>query len=381
MPSLPAHRARSAVVLFGLAAAACPSEPKLDPAAQAEGLYLAGTAAYLKGDFAEAHRRFDEVRALAPRDPRLPAATGELFLSEGNLAEALVQFDAAVLLTPGRATNWSRRGFILLMLGRRAEAATSLERALALNPADFNALEQLGELRAKEGDVDRAVAAFTAAARAAPQSAKAFLWLRAAGELSRRGRRDEARVLLGGAADAGTRTGELISELADLDVQAGQLAEAADLYREAARSSTDPTLWDLAGEAESKLGRTGEAEAAYRESLRVKNRAVVHVALARLCQARKDAECLLAELDRALATATGEEVRESIDLADLLASVGRKKDALALLAQVAEEPAEREDVPLQLKVAALAGKVGDARRKAEACARARSADAGVTRCP
>ena len=108
----------------------------------------------------------------------------------------------------------------------------------------------------------------------------------------------------------------------------------------------------------------------------------MHAAIARICQARKDDACVKSELDHALATASGEELRESLDLADLLTSLGRRKDALALLGQVAGEPDQTGNAPLQLKVAKLARDVGDAKAVKEACDRALAvADAGVKRCP
>ena len=59
------------------------------------------------------------------------------------------------------------------------------------------------------------------------------------------------------------------------------------VYTDAARAAPgDPALWDLVGELYLKLAKPADAEAAFRESLRVKDRAVVHVALARLCQLR-----------------------------------------------------------------------------------------------
>lgn len=366
---------------MALGVAGCPAESPPDPKAQAEGLYLAGTAEYLKGNFAQAHEHFDQVRKLNPADPRLPAAIGEVFLAEGKLADALKEFEAAAKSDPKRATNWSRIGFILALQGNRADAVSALRKALALNPNDFNALEQLAEVHVKQGELDDAVKSFTLAAAAAPDGAKAFLNLRASGELAKAGRQPEALKLLEGAVAGGVRAPELLTELGDLLVQAGRLTEASAIYRDAAGRSPDPTLWELVGEVAMKLDKPADAELAFRESLRVKDRAVVHVAIARLCQTRKDASCVAAELDRALAVASGEELRESLDLADLLVSLGRKKDAQALLGQLSAEPDQAANAALHLKVAKLAKDSGDAKGMKEACDRALATDAGVKRCP
>ena len=134
------------------------------------------------------------------------------------------------------------------------------------------------------------------------------------------------------------------------------------------------------GELDVKLNKPADAEAAFRESLKVQDRGVVHAALARLCQAKKDDACLRDELDKALATASGEELRELIDLADLLASVGRKKDAFALVKDVAAEEEQRSNRVLQLKAAQLAKELGDKEAVKSFCANA-NADGGTVKCP
>jgi len=78
------------------------------------------------------------------------------------------------------------------------------------------------------------------------------------------------------------------------------------------------------------------------------------VGMANLCLAQKDRACAEQELDRALSTATGEELREATELADLLATMNRKSDALRLLEGVAGEDDQRKNESLQLKTARLA---------------------------
>jgi hypothetical protein len=107
---------------------------------------------------------------------------------------------------------------------------------------------------------------------------------------------------------------------------------------------------------------------------------VVHTALARICQARSDAACVRDEVDKALATATGEETREVIDLAELLGSVGRKKDAFALLKQLADEEDQHPNAPIQLKAARMANEAGEKEAVKTYCANYAAADGGA-RCP
>ncbi len=370
-------------VLLALLLTGCPREDPLpEPKAQADGYYLAGTAAYLKGDFKAAHEQYEQVKKLNPTDPRLPAAQGEVYLAEVKLDDALKSFEDAVKLDPKRATNWSRLGFIQSLKGHPKEAKEALAKALEFNPRDFNALESTAELDLKEQNLDDAVRHFMAASEAAPDTAKAALVLRAVEELTKKARGPEALKILEEVVKKGIKAPDLMSELGDRLVQASRLPEAVEAYTQAAKGlANDPSIWELVGELQMKLDKPADAEAAFRESLRIKDRGVVHAALARICQQRKDEACLKAEVDQALLKASGEEPRELIDIADLLASVGRKGDAVKLLVGLAEEEEQLHDGALQLKLARLAKDAGDKTTLKAACARALAADAGVSKCP
>jgi tetratricopeptide (TPR) repeat protein len=352
-----------------------------DPKAQAEGNYLAGQAAFLKGNFTEAHEKFAEVRKLNPTDPRLPAAEGEVYLAEVKLDQALLAFQEAAQLEPKRATTWSRIGYIHQLKGNRDDAKKALAKALELNPRDFNALESRAEIEVKEGHLEEAVGDFLKASEAAPDLNRPVLVMRAVEELTRRGKAKDALEVLEQQVKKGVKGAEVWNELGDRLVQVGRLADARDAYTQAAKESPkDPTLWELVGELDVKLGKPDEAEAAFNQSLKVKDRGVVHVALARICQAKKDDACLKAQLDQALATASGEELRELLDLSDLLSDVGRKKDAFLLLKQVADEEDQKKNGVLQLKAAQAASGAGEKEAVKTYCANALEADAG-TKCP
>lgn len=357
-------------------------KPQLDSKAEADGLYLSAQTEYLRGNFDQALAHYERVKQLNPTDVRLPAAMGEVYLSQGKLDEALQAFEKAVKLDARRGTNFSRIGFIHALKGNHAAAAEALAKAIELNPKDFNALEQLGELSLKAGRLDEAVRRLESAAEAAPARSKPALYLRAAGILDKAGRSADAMALLERARSAVGDEPTVLTELGDHLVAARRLEEAVEAYTSAARlEAKDPTLWELVGELHLSLDRPSDAERAFQASLKVKDRGVVHVALARLCLRRNDERCARAELDEALKTASGEEIRESFDLADLLADMGRKQDALKLLRTVSAEPDQLANAQLHLKVAKWAKELGDQTALDEACARARAADAGVRRCP
>lgn len=370
---------RSLVLLLAVPVlSGCPKPPQEDPKAKADGLYLAATQAYLMGDFKQAHALFDQVQQLNPADPRLPAAQGEVFLAEVKLDQALEKFIAAEKLEPGRATTHSRLGFIYELKGQHAEAKAELEKAIGLNPRDFNAHETLGDMALKQKDAPLAVKHFLLASEAAPDPARAELVLRAVQALVEKPL--EALEVLERAVRQGIVSGPLWNELGDRLVQVSRLVDAVKAYSEAAKvTPTDPTLWELVGELQSKLDKPAEAELAFRESLKIADRAVVHVALARLCQQRKDEPCVKQEVDLALEKATGEEVRETIELAALLSSRGKGKEAFVLLSALAREPEQQGNGQVQLEAARLAKQQKDAAAVKQFCAAAH--DAGITRCP
>jgi len=369
--------------LLVLLSAGCEEGPKPPtPLQQAEGYYIKGTAEYLQGKFDQALTSFDTMKALSPEDPRLPAAYGELYLSMGRLNDAATAFQQALLREPKRATNWSRLGFIHAQLGKLDEAQSDLRKAIALYPKDFNALEQLGEIHFKRGEKVDAVKHFVLAAESCPDASKPSLVLRAAEVLTGDGRHAEALQLLQQWAGRGVRAPALLTALGDEQVRAGQLPAAAESYRAAASNSPrDPTLWELVGEISMKLDKPGDALAAYRESLRVKDRAVVHVALARLHLKRNEREAAREELGLALESVSGSDVRELTELADLLSTFDRKKDALSILTSLSAEPDNAKDVDLQRRTATLARELKDEDTVRTVCARIASGGTQLKKCP
>ncbi len=371
----------SRVFVALLTATACSKKPELEPKVEAEGHYLAGQSAFLKGNFVDAHKEYDEARRLNPDDPRLPAAEGEVFLSEANVDEAIAKFELASQRDPKRGTTWSRLGYLYALKKDPERARTALDKALTINPKDFNALESLADLQLAKNEVDQAIANLVKASDAAPDRAKGELVLKAVGELTRRKREAEVLPLVEGAVERGAKTVDVLSELGDRLVAASRLDDAVRAYTRAGEADPkDPAHWELVGELEARLAHPAEAKAAYQRSLAIKDRAVVHVALARLCQQAKDDACVSAELDKALTNASGEELRETLDLADLLTSLKRGKDALTLLRTVSEEPEQKNNIELQLKTARLASELKDEVTVKAACLRALAPGRSV-RCP
>lgn len=366
MPS----RLRVLPLLALIAAAACDDTPKIDPKDRAEGLYVKGNSEYLHGDFEQALASFAEMKQLAPADPRLPAAVGEVYLSMGKYAEALAEFQAALVLDPKRSTTWSRIGFIQAQTGKLEEAQSSLRKAVGLYPKDFNALEQLAEIHLKRGEKEDAIRHFKLAAEVSPDKLKPEYLMRAVELLQQESRNAEALTLLQKWVEQGLRTPEVLSAFGDEQVRAGKLDAAAAAYKDAAlKAPKDPSMWELVGRIYASQGKSADALAAFRESLKVKDRALVHVALAQLYLSQKDRKAAEEELGKALETASGSDVRELIELSELLVTLGRKPDALRILSNLAAEPDNAKNEDLQLRTARLAKDLKDTELVKAACSR------------
>ena len=340
---------------------ACPKPGDgVDPKLIADGHYLQGQSAFMKGEFAEAHKQFAEVK----------------------LDDAIAAFETAAKADGKRGATWSRLGYLYLLKRDKEKARAALDTALTLNPKDPSAHESLADLHFESGEREAGLASLQRAFELAPELTRAELAMRLAEELPKSGRDEAVLPLLEAAVGSGAKSAPLFSELGERLVAAGRLADAATAYTSAAKyDEKDPAWWELVGHLEVRLGHPVEAERAFRASLQVQERGVVHVALARLCQEKQDDACVAKELERALVTATGEEMRETIDLAELLYSTGRKKDALHLYRELSEEQEQQGDLRLHLRTARLAKELKDETTVKAACARALAGGPSGLRCP
>lgn len=379
MPS----RLRVLPLLVLLAAAGCDDTPQINPKDRAEGLYLKGNADYLHGDFDQALASFNEMKQIVPNDPRLPAAVGEVYLSMGKYSEALTEFQAALALDPKRSTTWSRIGFIQAQTGKTDEALSSLRKAIGLYPNDFNALEQLAQIHLKRGEKDEAIRHFTLAAQASPDRLKPDYVVRAVELLQQDEKHADALGLLRKFVEQGVRAPEVLTALGDEQVRAGKMDEALASYREAAgKSPKDPSLWELVGRIYASQGKRPDALAAFQESLKVKDRAIVHVAIAQLHLADNDRKAAEEELGKALESVSGSDVRELLELSDLLVTFGRKPDALKILSNLAAEPDNAKNAELQLRTARMARELKDETTVKAACGRVKGHEGGgAASCP
>ncbi len=123
--------------------------------------------------FAEGMKWADEAVRLTPEQADALAARGDVRLELGRLVEAQADFQRVAEKVPGLAAQ-SRLARVRFLEGHPAEAATMLEQALAEAPSGVRRETlamvelQLGELRFRSGDFERAEALYGQAQQHAP---------------------------------------------------------------------------------------------------------------------------------------------------------------------------------------------------------------------
>ena len=330
--------------------------------------------------------RVDEALALRPRLYTAETARPWLVLAEAlglagqaNLAES--ELAAAVAERPNDIDGWLAYAFHSARRGRFQRAGAALRYGLELHPESSRLHAELGRLREAQGNPRDARAFYEKAARLDPDDPdpadEAARLRHATGDahgavddwravLAAHPRAYRARMRLAGALYQLKRPAEAVTVLRALragrpgDVAvaelfarsllaAGQAAEAADALEDA----EVPELRIVRGHALAALGRTHEAEAAFRSVLELDpTRRTVRLALARLlAKEKRDTEALalvVRQLNRdprdaealALLMDVAGHGRASLILADLPGSrAAEVEPALAALAERAGEGA------------------------------------------
>ncbi len=222
--------------------------------------------------------------------------------------------------------------------GRLAEAATAYRRLIERDPADYESLNNLGNVHRALGDREAAVAALERAIALRP--GLAMLHLNLAGALAEAGRLEASLAAVEQAARLAPDEPPCQIELSRAHARLGDAPAAlAPLRRAAALMPRDPALQVEIGLLEAERGAHAEAEAAYREALRLQpGFAPAFFWLGILLEHSNRAD----ELEPLLAEAAARRVP-----ADALAlirafSLRRRGDHQAALAEAQAAPAELE---------------------------------------
>jgi len=132
---------------------------------------------FAAGDLAAARDALLDAIRLAPGDPQLIIAYGNILLRLGDAEGARHEFVKATKLAPDDAPGHLNLAAVLLLLGQIQEAETTVRRALELQPADADALKLLGRLCFESGRGSEGIKAYTEALRQRPDDVETLLVL------------------------------------------------------------------------------------------------------------------------------------------------------------------------------------------------------------
>lgn len=211
------------------------------------------------GDFAKARTLSRDLANVPPAHPLL-APLGVVLFEAGEAVLALRFLERRA--AGGAADALYDRAVVLAALGRTEEAAAVLRKCLERAPTHAAALTNLGGLELAAGNSAEAERCWRALLAADGTSVPALHNL--AGLCLAQGRRDEAEDLARRAHDL-SGSPDTALRLADALGEAGRHAEAEAVVNPVIDGRPDDArLWRALAHARKKLGRTGEALAAYR---------------------------------------------------------------------------------------------------------------------
>lgn len=233
------------------------SENKIDPTlAEAQALLQLGRSN-------EGMARIERVLRDRPEDLQALNMLGIAKAQAGKLDEARGLFEKAIALKPEDTLARINLANVLTREGRSAEALGHLDAVLKEAPATAQALGMAVALDVQAQNPDRARARIAKAEAAKPGDPDvALLKARFAGS---QGDREQARQLLREALDKGGERSDALRELGQLELAAGNAAEATQLFERLVarpdRQAMDYLLLARSAETRGRLGQAREAVA------------------------------------------------------------------------------------------------------------------------
>ena len=219
------------------------------PSPSPDALFIAGSAAYERDDFALAADRLAQAVRLKPQFLPNAVALGFAQRRLGRADDARATFESIVAARPDGHKAHYGLGLVALEAGDLPAARGHLERALALQPGYLKAQVALAKLLQQEGRLEEARAAFEAVVKRKPAHDEALY--RLSQVLVELGRGEEAQSVLeqqrkvyalkeqiGGllaSVRAGTASAASYAQLADLLLQVGEDEQAGQSVSEGLR--------------------------------------------------------------------------------------------------------------------------------------------------
>lgn len=186
---------------------------------------------------------------------------GEMLLTTGNHTAALHRADEAIALNPNSAEAWTLKGFTLKRLGQPKEALTAFFRSLSIRNEDSQTRAEIAKIYRQANQPQRALTILGAPDPEALQACRHFpevCYLR--GLLLRELERPtDAVVALQAARESGCEQGDLLFQLAECQLNAGQILQARATLADASQSCPENlrlALTELQQRVDEKLSVT-----------------------------------------------------------------------------------------------------------------------------
>lgn len=201
---------------------------RADPGSR-ELLEFSALLAIQTGDAAAAVGYFRRLHAASPADPAARLNLANALAAAGELDEAAALCDGA----DGDPRLLRLLGYVRDRQGRLDEASAAYERAIAIDAADFEAWNNLGNVRAAAGDIPGAIAAIQKAIDLRPDIPQMYLNL---SDMFGRAELHEPRqALMRKLAETAPPNPVLFTELGLAEVAARDFAAGERAFREALR--------------------------------------------------------------------------------------------------------------------------------------------------
>lgn len=235
---------------------------------EVERLIRDGDEHIRQGQGSEADECFRQALERCPDHPVALHRRGFLALLRGVPREAVAFLSSAAAI---RGDNAVLRGHLAsahMAAGNVDQAIEQWKRALELAPDFPGAHIHLGEAHSAKGEMESAETAYRRAVELAPEDPRGFAGL--ARVLIFTGRSQEGEVMLRDALERSKGAPEAMNPVGAVLLEIGALDAALELFEASSRHVPDDARGHAGrGIALQMLGRGEEAEAAYREALRL----------------------------------------------------------------------------------------------------------------
>ncbi len=215
-----------------------------------------------RGEQQAAMAELEEAISLSNGDSKQMVRLGEMHLAQGQMELAKQRAEEAIALQPQLAPAWALRGDALQAMGESRLALASYHRALSYQPLFPQVQVRIAEVYLAQGRPQRALSTLDALAAQLPDGqASSQLWFTRGLALKRMERYNDAIESLLAARVRSAESVDLLYELGDAMLLAGDIAGARSVLK-------DAQTFDAQHPASHQLAAQFSQHAAVRQTLR-----------------------------------------------------------------------------------------------------------------